>query len=825
MNYGGPSSLWAVLIYITGLCLSLALNSSLILWAALGACVVLLLFVLTKEAAEAGEWFPFRLRENDDSGLFCAGSRFASRRFGGRVPAPGAALLLLFLFLGIFMGCLRLQLLERSFLAGLEGRQAVIDITVTGPAKQKGDKTTFVGHATGVQWQGNSAKVSEDILVESFCRQNCPAEFSALQEGSLVRVHAAISKPVSSPGSDFDYGLYLRRRGINVTLQAGSEHLQILPERRGGISGLVDRIRSHARASLRTGTWGDSESLLQGMVLGDGHVVPDAIISDFQASGLLHMLAVSGQNVVLLGFILLLLLRALLMPRLAATVIAAAAICLYVPLTGAGPSIVRAGIVGVLGMAALVFSRQSDRYHFLALSAAVILSINPYSLLDPGFQLSFAAVLAIFFISPLFSRWLHFLPSALREAVAISAATGLATAPITLADFHQVSLVTVPANVAAAPVAGPIMLLGVLAIMVKPVMPLASWALVSAASVCTGYLISVARFFASFPGAVYAGGSPGLILTFAFYGTLAGMVLLARNGILTGARRRLKLRPGIAVPVALLPVILILFGFACARGAPAVSPPDSFRVSFLDIGQGDASLIQVPPGESSPQGYAILIDGGPGSGVVDRLKESGVTRLDAVFMTHPDADHSAGLLPVLSSFPVSAVFDAAPPSSSGLYRDFLKLVEQKGISYNIARKGQILTFGGLMLKVLHPGDNMKENDSNANCIVLLASLDDLDILLPGDAEGEVLSTLNLTPMEVYKVPHHGSRDGAAAAVLNMIRPEVAVISVGEGNRYGHPTDQTLGAIKEAGARIFRTDRQGTVRVSYVDGNMVISTEK
>lgn len=794
-----------VLIYAGGLCLSLVLSSSLTVWFAFGLCAVLFLNVIIKMVA--GKQPPV-----------LAPAPSLGRRFNSSIT-----LLLLFLFLGLFIGSVRLQMLERSFLAGLEGKYAAVDVTVTGPAKQKGNKATFIGHATMVQWQEHAATSDEDVLVELFCRQSCPEELPALHEGSLVRVQAEINKPVSPPGSDFDYSLFLRRRGIHAILQAEAVRLQVLPEVRGGISGLIDRLRGHARSSLRAGSWGASESLMQGMVLGDDHVVPDGVISDFRDSGLLHMLAVSGQNVVLLGFIFQLLLRALLVPRLAATVIAAAAICLYVPLTGAGPSIVRAGIVGILGMAALVFSRQTDRYHFLALAAAAILSLNPYSLLDPGFQLSFAAVLAIFFVAPLFSQALPFLPGALREAVAISAATGLATAPITLADFHQVSLVTVPANVAAAPVAGPIMLLGVLAIMAKPVLPLANWALVSAASLCTGYLISVARFFASLPGAVYNGGPPGLILTSTFYAMLAGILVLARKKGIRGAARWLNAKRGVTVPAALLLVILI--GFACARGAATVPPPGSFTVSFLDVGQGDAALVQVPPEGSSPQGYAILIDGGPGFQAVERLEERGVTRLDAVFLTHPDADHLAGLLPVLNKFPVAAVFDSAPPSSSTMYRDFLKLIEKKGISYNVARKGQILTFDRLVMQVISPGDEMKANDSNANSIVMLASFDGLDILLPGDAEGEVLSALDLPPVEVYKVPHHGSRDGAAARVLNMIRPQAAIISCGEGNRYGHPAQQTLSVLKESGARIFRTDRQGTVSVSYADGNMVISTQK
>lgn len=783
-----------IISYSSGLILSLAARSFLPIWCMPALCAALLLYANKYKA--------------------------------------GGALLLSLLILGLFIGSVRIGMLQSSSLAGLEGKRAAIDLTVSSPLEPKGQKITFVAHATQARWQGLTANVDEDVLVEAFCGEGCPPEIDDLSEGSLASAQANISVPASTPGSDFDYGLYLRRRGINVTLAVSPDRLKILDGRRGGFQGVVDRLRMHARSSLRTvdgthekGLWGSAECLLQAMVLGDDHVVSDELISDFRDAGLLHMLAVSGQNVVLLGFIVLIFLRLIRVPRLPATAGAAAVIIVYVPLTGSGPSIVRAGIVGVLGMAALVLSRQTDRCYFLALAAAAILSLNPYSLLDPGFQLSFASVLAIFFIAPVFSNLLSFMPMALREAVAISTATGLATAPITLSSFHQVSLVTVPANVAAAPVAGPIMLLGVLAVATKPFLPLLAWIFVAGASICTGYMIVTARFFAGLPNSVFSGESPGLIVSSAYYCMLAAMVVISRKAAGGWEAVRLKSRKSAIALLMLLALTgIFVVGFSCASGA-AGPPPGVFTVSFLDVGQGDAILIQEPPGEGGPQGYTVLIDGGPGDDVVDRLAECGVERLDAVFLTHPDADHLAGLLPVLNSLPVASVFDAAPPSGGSMYSDFQKLIEKKGITYHVTRRGDSVTYGDLRIEVLNPGDNLREGESNANSVVLLAGYRDLDILLPGDAEGDLLSTLEIDPVEIYKVPHHGSRDGSAAAVLEKIDPEVAVISVGEGNRYGHPAEQTLDALKEEGATIFRTDWQGTVAISLDEGNMKISTRK
>lgn len=761
--------------------------------------------------------------------LLClTGVMLTHRWFQRGVYLSSLLLLAALLFLGLFTGSVRLRLLDQSFLTQLDGKRISTQITVNSPVIQKDQKLRFTGEVDQARWQGQSAEPGEAALIEISCRQACPVALTTMEEGSRISAEALVGRPASAPGADFDYGAYLRRRGVHAVLQADASRTEVLPEARDGPSGVVDALRRHSRGSLAAGDWGSAGELLKGMVLGDDQGVPESVINDFRDAGLLHMLAVSGQNVALLGFIILLLLRAVQVPKLAAIIIAIGVIAIYVPLAGAGPSIVRAGVVGILGMAAMIFSRQADRYHFLALSAAVILAINPYSLLDPGFQLSYAAVLAIFFVAPVFEDLLNILlprmPGLLAQGLAISTATGLATAPITLTDFGQISLVTVPANLAAEPVAGPVMMVGVLAILAQPLLPLLSWTLVTGGCLCTGFLIVLARLMASLPGAVYHGSAPSWLATSVFYAMLIGIVVAARKMGVAETLARLRAGRGLLVPLALLLVLLI--GVACAVGGTATgTPPANYRVSFLDIGQGDATVIQVPPTDQSPEGTTVLIDGGPGSGVVDRLRESGVTRLDAVFLTHPHADHVAGLIDVLEQFPVAAVFDAAPPSSSQIYLDFLKTVEQKAIPYSITRKGRTIVYGELELDVLSPGDDLKADDLNADSLVILARFGGLDILIPGDAEGETLAGLDLPRVAVYKVPHHGSRDGTINRVLDKLKPRAAIISVGEGNPYGHPTDSTMSALEKAGISIYRTDRQGTVSVSLTGGVMEIATRK
>ncbi len=707
----------------------------------------------------------------------------------GRVAAVAA----LAAVAGIWWGTLRLDALERSVLSTRIGERAPARVVVTGPARWGRFSVRLPAEAR--EFAGVALR--ERVLLE-LPRKRAPPQ------GAVLELEA---RPVAprGPETGFDERGWLARGGVHVVLRARAYRLV---GRRGGIGGVGDRLRRHISGALRLGAAGERRALLEGVVLGtDGGL--DARTRDaFKASGLYHLLAVSGQNVAFLVWGVLGLAWVVGVPRAAAHALAVAAIAAYAVAVGWQPSVVRASVAGALASLAWLASRPRDRWHFLAVGALVLLAWSPATVSDPGFQLSFAAVVAIFVAVPRLERLLERLPlpftppRKVRLALAVSIACGVATSPVLALDFGRVPLWSVLANALAEPAVGPLLGLGLLAALVAPVSPSAAAALSWLAGWAAAWVAFWARLVARFPGAQL---SPGWAL-----GALATVVgttiVLAR---LPRWRRR-------RTAAWVLAAAVLAGSLAWSLSAPpGWTRPRGLRVSFLDVGQGDAILLEVPGG-------AVLVDTGPPEAHVDRLlRLRGLRSLSAVVLTHPHRDHVGGAPGVLGRLAVGALLDPLQPAGGPDERAALEAARRRGVPVVPAREGASYRLGRLLLQVLWPdGGGRRGEDPHLHGVVLLASYGATDLLLTGDAESQVTSRLPLRSVEVLKVAHHGSEDPGLPELLRRLRPRIAVIEVGAHNDYGHPRAQTLAALARApGLAVYRTDLDGTVELTS-DGRMI-----
>ena len=472
-----------------------------------------------------------------------------------------------------------------------------------------------------------------------------------LVEGALLAIDGVRVEqlPPPRPGS-FDYGRYLRRRGQRVLLEGSFADLRLVG-RRGGLQGLVDRLRGASRQHLRAGVHPPVSEVLQGMVLGDDQAVDQQSIEDFRRSGLLHIMAVSGENVVLLCAMWSFAFSLLALPRLLRTALLVPIVITYVVLTGASPSIVRAGVAGVFALLAVLASRQSDGWLLWLVPAAWLLTLNPNTLYDVSFQLSFAAVLGLLLLSRRLAGALHFLPGPLPEQAGITAAASLSTAPISMLTFGSMSLVAVPANIVGGFVLGPIMFCGMLSLLLGFVAAPLSAPLNMLAGLFIGFLLTVARLFASLPWATWEWRGLNLPLVLSALGA-AGLVAVLVLGRRSGAgvwaywrdpRRRVALLVSVCVVVALALLLT-------PRPPQAPTRP---TLTFLSVGEGAAALLQVPGGPT------VLIDAGPAP-LGAALRAHAVSRIDLLVLSHGHADHVAGLGDVLGAVPVRAALLPQP---------------------------------------------------------------------------------------------------------------------------------------------------------------------
>jgi competence protein ComEC len=660
-----------------------------------------------------------------------------------------------------------------------------------------------------------SAKVDE--LVQVVVGQG--TRYPPVAIGDELELHGTLEQPSNGPDPDFDYAGYLRRSGVHAVLRA--DLVRSTGGRRGGAAGVVDRIRKRAEQGVGAGLVPPLAALARGIVLGQDELIPRRIIDAFKASGLAHLLAVSGQNVTLLAVLALPLLAAVGFGRRGRLVSVLALIALYVPLTGASPSILRAGAMGAAGVVAALAGRPTSRWYALLLAAAFTLALDPRAWMDPGWQLSFAAVFGIFALMRPLRALFHRLPSPLADAAAMTIAATLATAPLIAFHFGSVSVVSLAANLIALPVVAPIMWIGMLAAAVSQVAIVPATFLNAVNGFCLAYLAAVADWTAHLPGAIWKVTIPSVPALVAAYAApaIAGIAFVR-----VCAQRRSFERRRVGTRVVILAAMTAALGVLVAGRtlrAP-VSPPARFTVTFLDVGQGDAILIQ------APRDIAVLVDGGPPeSGVVGDLRAAGVRSLDLVVLTHAQEDHQAGLESVIAKLPVAALLDGGAGAADRDHRRIVSLARQRRTRVLVPRAGQSLRIGKLRLRILNPpagGRNRDPTaDPNETATVLLASYGKLDLFLPADAESNVTLGLRVPRVEVVKVAHHGSGDEGLPTLLEKLRPRVAVIEVGADNRFGHPHPRTLAALQAVVPRIFRTDRDGDIRITATPRGPVVET--
>jgi competence protein ComEC len=635
-----------------------------------------------------------------------------------------------------------------------------------------------------------------------------------LLAGDRVRVSARISAPVEfrnfgPPRSD----RYLRSQGLDGLAYCKSALFIEPPAPRRGFSlpreasrlrqSFQDRIERYFPGDRGTGL-SQPGAVLEALLLGERRRMDPDVTLDFQESGLLHLIAISGAHIGIVSLLLLAAFRtAGLGPRASAMALAAALV-FYATLVEGTPSVLRATIMAVWLILARLSARAPCLLNALASSFLFLLVLEPSSLFDPGFELTYAATLSIVLFRTRILRVLPHLPLKVNELLAMSLAAQAGALPILAGAFHRVALAPLVLNLAAIPLVAAIMAAGYVFLPVTWISGALAGLLGRVLRLLLGLLLWTSRQSDASPLLSFRVPDPPWPAVLGFYGFLLALLV----------RRRFRFQT--APLLAGLGACLVLIAFP-----PGPPPLAGLRVTFLDVGQGDAILVELP-GRSM-----MLVDGGgsptspfdPGERVVSPvLWRRGASRLALIAATHAHPDHMRGLQSVARNFRPAELWESPPATFSTLRERMESALPPRAVRRRLSR-GYRRVVGGVAFDVLHPGPGRPSErvDENDRSLVLRLVFGRTAFLLTGDigraAEDEILGSGLPLGSGVLKVGHHGSDSSSTPAFLERVRPRVAVVTVGLGNSYGLPRPAALARLRAAGATVYRTDRDGAVEVT------------
>jgi len=658
--------------------------------------------------------------------------------------------------------------------------------------------------------------------------------YPAYEYGDVLSVSGKLETPPQL--NDFDYKGYLAHQGI-YTITYYPE-IEIL-ERGKGFKPLewVYSLRNHLAQTMSAVLPEPQASLAQGIILGIRGNIPLSVKTDFTRTGTTHLLAISGLHLSIIAGILLSVGIWLFGRRHYIYIwLALGTIWLYALITGLHPPIVRGAIMASLFLTAELLGRQRSAITALTFAAAIMVGISPYILGDAAFQLSFLAMTGLVFLFPIFQALgrkavratlgedgaLASIATISSDCLSATMGAVIAVWPVVAYYFGIISFAGPLATFLALPALPGIIVTGVLtgvlgfiALPAAQVIGWLTWLFLS-------YILLVVGGLAASSLSFIEVGSVDTILIWIYYLVLAAAVFFSRKtNLMTKATTQLKSAvsksfnraSGLPKKWVLLPLLLIAI---LVSGTAATAPDDNLRISFLDVGQGDAILIQ----QGNQQ---ILVDGGPSPQAISLELGNQMPfwdrTIDMVVLTHPHSDHLTGLVEVLHRFRVKQVLCPDSDYESPLYDEWLRLIEAKNIQQTTAQAGQQINFGKAVIKVLNPGTTPltgTESDADNNGVVLRLSRDDVSFLLTADIRQEVEFKLTADRAELHstvlKVAHHGSDTSTTPQFLAVVNPHLAVISVGADNKFGHPSDEVLDRLKEKlnTEDIYRTDKHGTI---------------
>lgn len=553
--------------------------------------------------------------------------------------------------------------------------------------------------------------------------------------------------------------------------------------------------------------------ILEGMIIGDTSYVSDEVKNNFRDSGISHLLAVSGSNV---AYILILCKFAFekIFGRNVSNFLTILFIVLFSMLSGMSASVVRAAIMAIVIILSEFLIQKPNTYASISFSALLILLYNPITIYDVGFVLSFSGTIGIVIFNKKISELLESkikidkdkiigkIIAVFIETLSVTLSAQIAVTPITLYYFNTFSCVSILANLIIVPATGSITIVGIImyvtSLVCVPIAKVISYFIYSIIS----FVIFAASLFAQIPGSSILLPTPSIIIILMYY-IIVYNLFFAKN------------KKVYVILLATISVLIIM----------KFIPNKYINVNMIDVGQGDAVYVETAKGKT------VLVDSGGTEGsdydigeniLVPYILDRGKVCIDYAFLSHMHEDHIEGIYAVIQKLKLKNLIIGKQETDNELYSKVVELANKYNVNIIEIKQGDELIIDGVIFDVI----SAKENDKNVNnmSLILRMTYGEVSMLFTGDAEKELEENINVKT-NILKVSHHGSKTSSTEEFLKKNMPQVALISVGENNIYGHPNKEVLERLKKINAYIYRTDLNGEIYMRlYKNGKIRINTK-
>ncbi|SJZ93530.1 DNA internalization-related competence protein ComEC/Rec2 [Selenihalanaerobacter shriftii] len=617
--------------------------------------------------------------------------------------------------------------------------------------------------------------------------------------GDVIRIRGRLSLPPDNrnPGF-FSYRDYLKRKEIYAWLETSNiNQIKLLDNRGNRVIKLALQIKSKAENIIDKTMQEPYNFLLRGFLLGESDLIPEDIITSFKKLGFNHLLIISGFHIGLLVLILNSIGMGLKVQTWLIDMSSILLIFGYIIITQGQASVVRAGLVVILYIIGRRYNRSVNVSNILSLVALIMLIINPYYLLQPGFQLSFVIVYSIIYLTPVLSHHLSFLPNILTNIISASIAAQLGAFPLLIYYFNQASLVPILGNILIMPLVSLILFFGFISLLLGSLHLIFAQLLNNISLLLSILLLKIMDFLKLFAFFKVKLPSPSYLLIGVYYFLLYQFEEAFSFKVIPYLNRKKE-----RLIISLAVILLVCLGFSLS-----INFNDNLEANFIDVGQGDAAFLRLPTGDK------VLVDGGEDKDkLADFLYKNGILNLEYIIITHFHKDHIQGLLRVLKEFNVKQVFIPTPIRRNKLIQKVFRIFKENEINYRIVKRDSTLQLQETVLNFYHYPRSI--NNPNNNSLVVRVDYDDFELLFTGDIEREVEEYLTYNGFElnseVLKVAHHGSNTSSSNNFLDSVNPSTAIISVGRWNDYNLPNHQVINRLQTLGAKVFETKKVGAV---------------